>query len=178
MGCWGWFEKLLFAWPGHMNFCRTQSTFLADIVSSVVGKAERRSHLPDCMSCFPPSLLLLHKPALTAALSSSLDLESHTTGDSESEVSFPLVKLQPESACRPESESPNPPDFCNDEARCDISSPDSTPASSCGTCVSPCEQTQCLFTHITLGAVDQPPNTMTLSPPITSGDPSGETALV
>ena len=88
MVCLGWLEKLLFAWPGHVTFCRTQSRFRADIVSSVVGTVERRSHLPDCISCIPPSFILLHKSALTADLSSSLDLESHTAGVSESEVWF------------------------------------------------------------------------------------------
>lgn len=102
--CWGWLEKLLFAgavtgpWSGHMTFCRTLSSFPADMVSSVFGKAERRCHLGDLVSCIPPPLPLLHMPALTADLSSSLDLESHIAADPESKVWFRAVKQQPEPA--------------------------------------------------------------------------------
>ena len=102
--CWGWLEKLLFAgavtgrWSKHMTFCRTLSRFPLDMISSVFGKAERRSHLGDFVSCIPPALPLLHKPALTADLSSSLDLESHIAADSESEVWFRAVTQQPEPA--------------------------------------------------------------------------------
>ena len=147
-------------------------------VSSVCGKADRRSHLCECVSCLSPPLLLLHKPALTADLFSSLDLESKIDGDSECEVQFPSVKLQPEPAAVPETESPNSPECSNVEARCDISSPDSTPTSNCGTCVPPCQQTQCLFTQLPLGAVDQPPYRRILSPIITNGSLSGETTPV
>ena len=85
-------------WAGHMTFCSTQSRFPADMISSVFGKAERRSHLGDLVSCIPPPLPLLHKPALTADLSSSLDLVSHIAGDPESKVWFLSVKQQPEPA--------------------------------------------------------------------------------
>lgn len=62
------------------------------MVSSVFGKAERRSHLGDLVSCIPPPLPLLHKPALAEDLSSSLDPGSYMSGDSESVVWVPSVK--------------------------------------------------------------------------------------
>lgn len=130
-----------------MTFCRTWLRFPTDMISSVFRKAERRSHFGDLVSCILPPLPLLNKPALAADLSSSLDIGSHTSGDSEIELLF-LSFLLPEPAlCARVREPQIQQNILLLEA--DVTSAN-TPTSSCGTCVSPCQQTQWPFTHLTL----------------------------